>query len=652
MEWTEDSFVTGEGGGDKVSLTFDFERLKKIGLVMFIFMCLIVGRVYYLQIIKGEHYSAMAKGNRIRIKSIEPGRGIIYDSDGEPLVRNVANFVLSFVPGDMPADKKERQKIISDVADILKQEGLEEEINEKLSKIDFYSLEAYNPVFISDNIEYEKAMLLFLESREMPGVVLSNKTRRKYLNDIELTLSKEDKEEEGERIGQDTKRFRTESLSHILGYIGKINPEEFKESKKEYSPIDYIGKSGIEYTWENKLKGEKGKKQVEVDALGKEKRVISKEEARDGADLKLSLDLDLQAQVENIVQKHLKEKDLREASIVVMDPSNGEILSLVSLPAFDNNIFSKGLTNKEYSKISNNKNKSLFNRAVKGEYPSGSTIKPVIGAAALEEGVISENTTILSRGGIRIGKWFFPDWRAGGHGVTDVRKAIAQSVNTFFYYIGGGYEDFTGLGLERILEYDKKFGLSKVTGIDLPSEADGFLPSREWKKEQFDEGWYIGDTYHLSIGQGFLLATPLQVANFTSVFANKGTLYRPHLVKEVFRDNEEEQIIEKISAPVLNKDFVDAYNLEVIRQGMRRTITRGSARSLSSLPVEIAGKTGTAQWSSQKEPHSWFTSFGPYKDPEIVVTVMVEQGGEGTYTVVPIARDIYEYYFDKRGENG
>ncbi|MCD4693946.1 penicillin-binding protein 2 [bacterium] len=650
LEWTEDSFISEDQGGESMRLTFNFSYLKAISLFILLFVVIILGRVFYLQILKGDYYSAMARGNRIRIKSVEAQRGTIYDRNNEPLVMNVANFVLYIVPGDMPEDKKERNELIDKTSKILGDEEVKIRIDDILKEININSLEAYQPFFIIDNLDYEKALLLLLENKEMPGIILSNKNRRKYLNKFDIPFLEEVRLDDGQIVERQVlKKFKSESFSHLLGYIGKISPEELEE-REGYFSIDYIGKAGLEYSYEDILKGNKGKKQIEVDALGKEKRIISEEAAMDGDSLVLSLDSKLQTKVEQILKEELNKRGLTNASAIVMNPNNGQILSLVSLPSFDNNIFSRGLSKEEYNLIFSSENKSLFNRTIKGEYPSGSTIKPVISVAALEEGVISENTKINSVGGISIGSWFFPDWLAGGHGSTDVRKAIAQSVNSFFYYIGGGYQDFQGLGLDRMLEYDKKLGLGQKTGIDLPSEGDGFLPSREWKEENFGEPWYIGDTYHLAIGQGFLLVTPLQVANFTAFFANGGTLYKPRLVEKIISNSGDST--RGLPPEVISSDFLDDYNVEVVRQGMRQTVQYGSGRSLNSLDVEVAGKTGTAQWSSEKDPHAWFTSFAPYDNPEIVVTVLVEEGEEGTYISVPITKEIIKYYFDNKVKNG
>jgi penicillin-binding protein 2 len=263
----------------------------------------------------------------------------------------------------------------------------------------------------------------------------------------------------------------------------------------------------------------------------------------------------------------------------------------------------------------------------------------------MQEKIISENTTVLSTGGLRVGQWFFPDWKAGGHGRTAVRRALAESINTFFYYIGGGYENFIGLGVDRLAKYMLLFGLGMETGIDLPNESPGFVPSKAWKEQVRGEKWYIGDTYHLAIGQGDLLVTPLQDANWTAVFANRGTLYHPHIVKAVLSDND--QTITPIQPKIIRQNMVDSYNIEVVRQGMRQAVTSGSAAKLQSLPVEAAAKTGTAQWGTDKTPHAWFTAFAPYKKPEIVVTVLVEEGQEGSQIALNVAQDILQYYFTR-----
>ena len=345
--------------------------------------------------------------------------------------------------------------------------------------------------------------------------------------------------------------------------------------------------------------------------------------------------------------QYLKESGKEKAAALVLDPSSGEVLAMVSFPSFNNNEFSGGISNANYSALISNPNQPLFNRVISGNYPSGSTVKPIIAAAALNEELITPRTRINSTGGIQINQWFFPDWRAGGHGSTDLRRSLAWSVNTYYYYIGGGYENFKGLGVERISEYMKEFQLGAPLGIDLPAESGGFIPTREWKEAFTGEKWYIGDTYHLAIGQGDLLVTPLQVATWTSFFANNGTIYRPTLVHSISDTQENTQERIEIHPFILNKNFIMDQHVQAVRQGLIDAVTLGSAQRMLSLPVTSAGKTGTAQWHSTRDEHSWFTAFAPTDTPQIVVTTLVEEGGEGGDLALSITRDLMESYFSQ-----
>lgn len=626
--WAEDVHISDSKQKERIGKSFDFSRIPFFLISLYFFIGVLGAKIAWLQLVNGEYYYSMAEGNRIRAERIEPRRGIIYDSKLRPLVRNKANFLLYVIPADLP-EKEKAEKILNRVYDILGDVD-RNAANESVFQVKRRSLEAYQPVFIADNIDYEKAMLLYLESASWPGVILSDKAGREYMNTVSI---------------YDTKSTSTLglSLSHILGYTGKISGDDLEKYGDQYSSIDYIGKMGIEYFWENELKGVGGKKSIEVDALGKEKKIIGQIDAVDGKNLVLSIDAEVQVKLEELLLAELSKIGLGRASAVVMDPNNGEVIALVSLPAYNNNLFAKGIKAADYKLMLEHPDNPLFNRSISGEFPAGSTVKPVMAAAALQERVISEDTSFLSNGGLRISQWFFPDWQAGGHGQTDVRKAIAQSVNTFFYYIGGGYGDFTGLGVDRIVKYEKLFGLGTQTGIDLPGEADGFLPTKEWKEEVKKERWYIGDTYHLSIGQGDLTATPLQVAQYISVFANGGKLYRPHLVKELLSDNDHK--VQKADTDLVREKFIDDYNIQVVREGMRQTVLAGSARSLQAVPVPVAGKTGTAQWSTKKKPHAWFVGFAPFDKPKIAFSILIEEGEEGSRVAVPVAKDFLMWYF-------
>ncbi|MFZ2682145.1 MAG: penicillin-binding protein 2 [Patescibacteria group bacterium] len=576
---------------------------------------LLAGRSAYLQVGQGGYYRGIADSNRTRTIVLPAHRGVIKDRNGLELAENIPDFRLLVWPKDisgwpedeLPDTEVERAAIIREsvggvVTEIAQRLNLS--ATELLSRLN--TAKPSEQVLLAESVSYEDALSFYAQIQDYPGFVLEFAERRQYYTSAIPTLS------------------------HVLGYTGPVNDADYEELRAEgYRRFDSLGKQGLEAWYETELRGQFGEEVLEVNAQGQALRVVSRREPVDGTDITLSLDAQLQAYIEVVLEEHLKTLPTQRASVVVMEPKTGEILALVSEPGFDANLFTNGISSAEYSALLNDPNTPLFPRAFAGEYPAGSTIKPMFAAAALADGIITPQTTFLSTGGVMLGNRFFPDWRPGGHGVTDVYHAIADSVNTFFYLIGGGNESFPGMGLEKLMTAALTFGFGQKTGVDLPGEADGFLPSKAWKQEAKGEPWYVGDTYNVSIGQGDFLATPVQVARATAVFANGGNLITPHLV----------QGSDQSSTNILADEY-----LQVVRRGMRQTITAGSARSLQSVPVTVAGKTGTAQWSSTKAPHSWFTGFAPFEEPEIVITVLVEQGGDET-AALPITRDILTWYF-------
>lgn len=612
-----DSYLS-DGSNNRLGRHISLMAVTIVQGLALIMITILAVKIYHLQVVKGDYYSALSEGNRVRVKRLQAQRGIIYDRNQVPLVHNIANFMLYLVPADLPTDPQQRQSLLRRLSNIVNTIDLTE-VETNLQAIKPGSYESYQPLFVTDNIDYQKALLVYLESIKMSGVFLDSRNRREYV-------------------------LPSLSFSHFLGYTGKINPEELLDLGSEYNLIDYVGKSGLEKFYESELRGISGVKQIEVDAFGKEKKIISQTAIVDGNSLVLSIDIASQVKLETIIKAYLEKSGFKRASAIVMDPNNGEVLALISMPSYDNNLFAKGISTQDYQYLLNHEDRPLFARATSGEFPSGSVIKPVTLVAALDAGVVTDQTSFLSAGGLRISQWFFPDWKYGGHGQTDARKAIAESVNTYFYIIGGGYQDFQGLGIDKMMSYFKLFGLGSETGIDVPGEADGFLPSREWKETVKKEKWYIGDTYHVAIGQGDLIVTPLQVAYYTAFFANGGKLYRPHLVKNILTANS--KLLHAIDTAPIKGDFLKSADIQVVREGMRQAVTAGSAIRLNSLPVEVAGKTGTAQWSTKKAPHAWFTGFAPYSDPEIVITILVEEGEEGSRIAVPIADEFLKWYFD------
>ncbi len=632
FSWVEESFVFHKNSGKQVATIQSNEYLgssltKKriflfLGILSFLYLIL-VGRLASLQLFHGAGYVAKAEGNRERVVPIPAERGLIYDRNNVELTKNVPSFSLALIPQELPRDKNEREKIVQKLAVITNQDA--NAIRETLKEYGSYS---YESIVIQEDIDYETALTLQIQASDLPGISIKRGSKRLYT--------------QGKAVNGGQTTSSTLSLSHILGYEGKLNkPELDRLYASGYLPSDAIGKSGIEKEYETQLRGFYGKQRLEVNAFGKGQSIISQEPPYPGSHLILSIDSKMQEQLELIMQKEMEKIGQKKGAAVVMNPKNGEILAMVSLPSFDNNDFSGGISKDKYAMYANDENAPLFNRAFGGNYPSGSTIKPVMAAAALQEGIITPSTSFLSNGGLRVGPWFFPDWKAGGHGITNVRKSLAQSVNTFYYYIGGGYDSFQGLGVDRIEEYLLKFHFAEPLGIDLPGEVAGFVPSRAWKEKK-NEKWYVGDTYNLSIGQGDLLVTPLQIAEMTSFFANGGTLYKPHVVKSVLDPVTKKS--EEVKSVILGKNMVNQNAIDTVRLGMKDCTEGGSCSRLSLLPFSSAGKTGTAQWNRNKPNHAWFTSFAPFENPEIVVTVLVEEGAEGSKIAAPIAYDFYKWW--------
>jgi penicillin-binding protein 2 len=448
-------------------------------------------------------------------------------------------------------------------------------------------------------------------------------------------------------------------FSQIIGYTGRVSSNELLLSS-DYEPADFIGKAGLESFYESDLRGKKGVEKMEIDAGGKIIATLSKIDAESGNNLVLSIDGDLQKKLQDLLEFHAQKAQQRNnyqggAAAIALDPRNGKILALASLPTYDNNKFVNPSSKAEREAILNNTNSPLLNRVIGGRYPPGSTIKPIMGIVALAEGIIDKNTIIEDKGVISVPEYngvrnFF-GWNRSGLGPVNVISAIAKSSDIFFYTVGGGFGKFTGLGVDKIAEYLEKFNLGKKLGIDLPGETEGVVPTKAWKLARTDGKypWTIGDTYNLSIGQGYLLTTPLQVASWTEVVANGGVLYKPRLVDKI-TSGDNNEVIKEIPTVIITDKIADKKYIEISRQGMREAVLGGSAAALRDLPFAAAGKTGTAEFINKGKEltHSWFTSFAPYDNPEIVLTVLIEGGGEGSTTAVPIAKEILSWYFGEK----
>ncbi|MFC1630220.1 penicillin-binding protein 2 [Patescibacteria group bacterium] len=478
-------------------------------------------------------------------------------------------------------------------------------------------------VLILENIPHQTLILLEVTIDELPGCRIEENTVRNYLF--------------------------PKTFSHLLGYTGKINKEEL-ELLEGYSITDYVGKTNIEKSYEEFLRGSPGRIEINKDVFG---NILSERKTSDlepGNSLVLYLDSGLQKKIENELQASIKRVGAKSGAAVAMDPNTGGILAMVSLPNFDSNTFSQGISTEDFEEIIKNPAKPLFNRAILGEYATGSTIKPLIASAALEEQIIDPEKLIFSSGKIEVEHEYDPeiiytflDWKP--HGWVNMKEAIAVSCNVYFYTVGGGFEDVKGLGVNKIQNYLSLFGWGEKTGIDLPQENVGLLPDPEWKKEMTGENWYVGNTYHLSIGQGYLRATPLQVATAFSAIANKGKLLKPSIVQKIV--DSEGNTVQSYDPEVIRENFITQGNLEVVREGMKEAVTYGSSVTLNSLPVQVASKTGTAETGKEDFFHNWVTVFAPYDNPEIVLTIVVENVREAQVAALPIAKQVLQWYFSK-----
>jgi penicillin-binding protein 2 len=568
-------------------------------------------------------FKARSDMNRIRAIVTPAPRGTIFDRNGVQLTDNVPDLQLAVVPADLPADETARSAAVAKISTLA---GVDPAAS--AATLNDFGVKGYQPVMLAANIGRDQAVDLTIAKNDYPAIRIENGTHRFY--GLVNTLP---------------------SLAHLLGYMGRITADDMKKPaiKDNYQPTDPIGRTGLEYVYESELVGKPGVKKVEVDAMGNEVGTVGQTDPVPGSNLRLTLDAGLTAAAEASLKAMMDKTHLTRGAVVVEDVKTGGILTLISLPSFSNNDFSQGISSAEYKQLLNDPDHPLFNRAISGMYPPGSTAKLMVASGALAEGVITPDTTVNSVGGIHLGQWFFPDWKAGGHGITNVTKAIAWSVNTFFYTVGGGYQSFVGLGIDRLDKYFSLFGIGKPLGIDLPNEAAGFVPTPAWKKTAQGISWYIGDTYHVSIGQGDLLVTPLQMASWTATVANGGTVWQPHLADAFVDDSG--KVIKTYRPTALATHIVDDKYLATVREGMRETVTGGSAQSLKAVAMDVAGKTGTAQVSG-KDNHAWFTGFGPYEDPQIAVMVLIEQGKEGSTVSVPVARDIFDWWAKNRMKHG
>ncbi len=611
------------------------------GLIVVCLLTLFL-RAGYLQVVKGQYYQELAQGNSLRVYPISAPRGIIYDRNGQPLVRNIIRFDLVVDMIDFLNNQQEKQnEILNKIADIVAEQPTEKDILNQASsyqeEINETKKETSRFVLIK-GVERSDALILEALVGNWPGLRLEKNPQREYLDGP--------------------------YFAHILGYTGQVDKEDL-EANPDYYFNDQIGKAGLEAQYEAFLRGQPGHEQIEVNSKGETQKIIAVKTPQAGESLVLSIDKDLQIKLTQELEEMLDSLSssgarLRKAAAAAVDPKNGGVLAMVSLPSYDNNLFAGYISPERLASLEKDTSNPFLNRVVAGQYPSGSTIKPLIGSAALMENIVTPYQQVNCLGAIYVPSQYdpnityvFPDWDV--HGPTDLIMGIARSCNVYFYALGGGYGSIDGLGIERIKKYLKMFGLGKLTGVDLPHEEAGLVPDPAWKEAVKGEKWYLGDTYHTSIGQGDILATPLQINMAISSIANNGVLYQPQIVDRIINSGgksifgeKKEKIVKDIVPSIANENFIKLEHLRAIQKGMRQAaVMGGTGWALSSVPVKVAGKTGTAQFGDKTKTHAWFSSYAPYQDPEIVLTVMVEAGGEGYEAAVPVAGQTLEWYFNQ-----
>jgi penicillin-binding protein 2 len=620
-------------------------RIVLYQLVILVVFCGMLGRLWRLQIVRSEGYQSQADANRFRLAPIDAPRGVIYDRYGRLLVRNIPSYTISIVPAALPEDETARQAILTRLAYLLDmpisaktasaggtstRPGIEEILEENV-----YS--PYSPVAIKAGVDKQVAFLIEEEHLYLPGVIVEVSPVRQY------------------PVGM--------LASHVVGYMGAIPAETvddyLDQADEDYTIQDRVGLMGVEATYEEELRGKKGQKHVEVDAFEREVNVLAIDPPQPGHNLVLTLDLDLQRASEEALREGMRRVNSTAGVVVAMNPQTGEVLAMVSLPSYDNNLFAEGISFDDYAQFSANPERPLVNHAIGGQYPPGSTFKVIPAAAALQEKVVDTGTKIRCSGQLLLPNKYFPDdptkaqtfvcWAQYGHGTLSIEGAIAQSCDIFFYNVGGGFEDFEGLDIDRLGTYCRAFGLGEPTGIELLGESAGLVPDDRWKRVNYGESWVTGDTYNATIGQGFVLVTPLQLLNATAAVANGGTLYRPQVVYQIL--DSEGTVVRSPSPEVIRQVPVDEKNLAIVREGMRLAVTGGTAHRANLAEVAVAGKTGTAEYFGPRDAegnlptHAWFTAFAPYEKPEIAVVVFVSGGHEGAKVAVPIAAQILRAYF-------
>ena len=601
----------------------DFYRRRAMysSVVLVFFFVILITRLWYLQIQQGEEYTKLAKNNRVRYLEIAAPRGNILDRKGREIVTNRPSFNVVWVREKNRVDDALIKKIAA-ILDI--------EISELLARTrKMVGTPGHIPIRLAEELSWDQVAYIENNRMELPGIKIEVIPQRVY------------------HYGN--------LASHIIGYLGEINPKELSSTDSEgYRSGDMIGKMGLEKLREKDLRGEKGRHYMEVNALGFEQRNLKGLEPLPGNDVQLTIDVDLQQAAEELMMK-----DDKSGAVVAIEVNTGRLLMLASSPVLELDKFLGGISVKNWKEMLTNPHHPLINKIVQGQYPPASTYKIVTAIAGLAEGVITPDSSVYCPGHYRFGNRTYRCWKKTGHGAVNLKRAMSESCDVYFYQVG------QRLGVNRIAGYATRLGLGRKTGVEMEHEKSGLIPTSDWKMKRYKKAWQEGETLSIAIGQGFNLVTPLQLALMTATVANGGTLYQPGMIETV-RDPDG-HIIEQFQPTVLDRFDDQGSNLEIIKEGLIEAVNgrRGTARRAKLDNITVAGKTGTAQVVRLKQykhlkeedipykyrDHAWFTCFAPAERPEIAVTVLVEHGLHGGSAAAPIAKAVLEKYFGRRSRD-
>jgi len=578
----------------------------------------IIGRLWELQVVQGDYHRGLSENNRVRLKRVNATRGLIFDRSGQLLVENRPSFDVVMVP----EDARRPQEVLARLGGFLSQDMTD--ARQALSSASASHRPPFENVVLRRDVDWPTLVAVETRQIELPGVSLQIGPRRNYL------------------YGP--------LAAHLLGYVGEVNVGELQKNDG-YQMGDTIGKYGLERFWENRLRGENGGQQIEVDAFGRKLRVLDEVPEVPGSNIHLTVDLGLQQAAEEAIGD-------QEGSIVALSPKDGAVLAMVSKPAFDPNVFARGITDEEWKVLVNDPLHALSNKAIQGQYPPGSTFKIVVATAALEEKIIDPGARIFCSGSMHYGNHEFHCWKKGGHGWVNLHEAIVGSCDVYFYQVG------QRLGVDTIAEYARRYGLGAPTGIPLDHERAGTIPDTRWKQQRYGEPWYSGETLSVAVGQGYVTATPLQMANVIATVAAGGIRHVPHYIERMdVAEGESPKGLPDKPVPL----GVRANTLAQVRSALRDVVEsdRGTGKKARVEGIDVAGKTGTSQTVRLKterkinqlllprehRDHAWFVAFAPVDNPEIAVACLIEHAGAGGGAMAaPVVQKVLTYYFAHKNQ--